>query len=228
MNLTEIIDQLKLLATPEHFAKLSHFGINDGRALGVKVPLLRQLAKELGKNHLLALELWKTEIHEARLLASMIDIPSLVTELQFDAWVNDFDSWDLCDSVCDLLVQTPFVYQKIDALSCHPQQFVKRTAFVLMCKLAFRSKKASGELFGHFFELIEREAWDDRNFVRKAVNWSLRQIGKRDEVLRLEAIEVAKRILLQNTKSSRWIASDALRELTDQKVINRLNGTHYK
>lgn len=222
MNLTEVLDQLKVLSTPEHFAKMSHFGINDVKALGVKVPLLRQLAKKIGKSHGLAFDLWATEIHEARLLAGMIEIPSLITESQFDSWVSDFDSWDLCDSVCDVLMKTPFVLQKIDQYSNQEQVFVKRTAFTLMCKLAFHDKKAGNDLFCHFYSLIEQQAWDDRNFVRKAVNWALRQIGKRNEYLRLEAITVAGRIYEQNTKSSRWIANDAIRELTDSKVVLRV------
>jgi 3-methyladenine DNA glycosylase AlkD len=222
MNLDEVLIQLKQLSTPAHFAKMSHFGINAEKALGVKVPLLRQLAKKIAENHDLALELWATEIHEARLLAGMIEIPSLITETQFDLWVNDFDSWDLCDSVCDVLVKTPFVLQKIELFSNHEQEFVKRTAFTLMCKLAFHDKKAANGLFSHFYSLIEREAWDDRNFVRKAVHWALRQIGKRNELLRLEGVDVANRILQQNTKSSRWIANDALRELNDNKIILRV------
>jgi 3-methyladenine DNA glycosylase AlkD len=222
MKLSEVLIQLKALSTPEHFEKMSHFGINDGKALGVKVPLLRQLARNIGKNHDLAVELWATEIHEARLLAGMIEIPSLITENQFDLWVSDFDSWDLCDSVCDVLMKTPFVLQKIDQYSSDDLEFVKRTAFTLMCKLAFHDKKARNDLFCHFYSLIEQQAWDDRNFVRKAVNWALRQIGKRNEYLRLEAIAVAGRIYEQNTKSSRWIANDAIRELTDNKVVLRV------
>jgi 3-methyladenine DNA glycosylase AlkD len=223
MDVYFVIEELKLLSTPEHFSKLKHFGINDSKALGVKVPLLRELAKTIGKNHSLALDLWKTEIHEARILASMIASTTELTENQFDDWVKDFDSWDVCDSTCDLLARTPFVRSKIEEYSTHNEEFVKRTAFTLMCELAFHDKKATNESYFHFFEIIEREAWDNRNFVRKAVNWALRQIGKRNELLRLMAIDTAERIMKQDSKSARWIATDALRELNNEKIIARVN-----
>ncbi|MDD4993843.1 MAG: DNA alkylation repair protein [Paludibacter sp.] len=219
MNVNEVLVEIKSLSTPEHFEKLAHFGINDSKAYGVKIPLLRLLAKKIGKNHELALELWKTEIHEARLLATMIDDPKQVTENQFDSWVGDFNSWDMCDQCCGLFSKTPFVLSKIEIYSTAKEEFVKRTAFVLMCALVINNKKADNELFIPFFELIEREAWDDRNFVRKAVNWALRQIGKRNEILRVQAIECAERILKQEYKSACWIASDALRELRNEKIV---------
>lgn len=218
----EVILELKSLATAEHFSMLAHFGIENSKALGVKMPLLRQIAKKIGVNHELALELWATEIHEARILASMIENPKTMTEKQFDGWVNDFDSWDMCDVCVDLLAKTPFVFQKIDEYSTHSKEFVKRTAFTLMCELAFHDKKMTSEMYFPFFEIIEREAWDERNFVRKAVNWALRQMGKRNETLRLKAIETSERILNQGSKSARWIASDAIRELNDAKVITRV------
>lgn len=223
MTVNEVITELKALSTPEHYAKLSYFGIKDDKALGVKIPLVRELANKIGKNHELALELWKTEIHEARFLASMIEDAKMLTEKQFDDWTNDFDSWDLCDVTCDLFGNTPYVIRKINEYSTRNEEFVKRCAFALMCELSFHDKNMPNEQFYPFFELIEREAWDDRNFVRKAVNWALRQIGKRNEALRLKAIETGKRILQQNTKSARWIATDALRELNDAKIIARLN-----
>ena len=219
MNVNEVLKEIKSLSTVEHFSKLAHFGINDSKALGVKIPLLRQLAKKLGKNHELALELWKTEVHEARLLATMIDDPKQVTENQFNSWVGDFNSWDMCDQCCGLFSKTPYALVKIDVYSTAKEEFVKRTAFVLMCALVINNKKADNELFIPFFELIEREASDDRNFVRKAVNWALRQIGKRNEALRLKAIECAERVLKQESKSAHWIATDALRELRNEKII---------
>ncbi len=222
-QLDDVITELKSHATPEHFAKLAHFGIDNSKALGIKIPLLRQLAKKIGINHDLALELWTTEIHEARILASMIENPKAITEKQFDSWVNDFDSWDLCDQCCSLLVKTPFVLQKIDFYSFADEEFKKRTAFVLMCALVIYDKKVKDDFFYPFLAIIEREAWDERNFVRKAVNWALRQIGKRNETLRLKAIETAEHILNQESKSARWIANDALRELKSDKVIAYVN-----
>jgi 3-methyladenine DNA glycosylase AlkD len=221
MTLNEVIEELKSLATPDHFAQLERFGIKNTNALGIKFPYLRHLAKRIGTNHELALELWGTEIHEARILASMIEDAKALTERQFDKWANDFDSWDICDSTCDLFGRSPFVFKKIYEYSDRDEEFVKRCAFAMMCELSFHDRKLKNEEFYPFFELIEREAWDERNFVRKAVNWALRQIGKRNEVLRLKAIETAERILNQGSKSSRWIATDAIRELNDPKVIAR-------
>jgi 3-methyladenine DNA glycosylase AlkD len=222
-GLEDIIGELRVLSTPEHYAKLSHFGIKDDKAFGVKVPLIRQLAKKIGKNHELALKLWATEIHEARLLTTMIADPKLITENQFDSWVGDFNYWDICDQCCNLLVRTPFVFQKIEEYSNRSEEFVKRASFVLMCEVALHLKKVEDKEFYPFFELIKREAVDERNFVRKAVNWALRQIGKRNESLRLKAIETGEQILLQDSKSARWIASDALRELKNEKIIANIS-----
>jgi 3-methyladenine DNA glycosylase AlkD len=222
ITVNEIIIKLKLLSTSDHYVKLAHFGIKDENALGVKMPDLRRFAKEIGKNHELALELWAIGIHEARLLAILIENPKYVSEDQFNIWVHDFDSCDICDQCCSLLAKTPFTLQKINSYSIEKEEFVKRTAFVLICALVINDKKSEDVFFYPFFDLIEREAWDERNFVRKAVNWALRQIGKRNETLRLKAIECAERILNQGTKSSRWIASNALRELNDEKIIKRI------
>ena len=223
MTPKEVLIALKSLSTSDHLAKLSHFGINDSTALGIKIPFLRQLAKEIGKNHDLALQLWDTGIHEARLLASMIEDPKMISEFQFDAWVNDFNSWDICDQCCSVLGKTEFSLRKIEEYSTRPEEFVKRTAFVLMCDMAIHHMKVENEVFCHFLDIIEREAWEDRNFVRKAVNWAVRQIGKRNEVLRLKAIETCERIMNQDTKSARWIAKDALRELNTKEIILRIN-----
>ena len=223
MTVEEVLTELKTLSNPTHFAQLKHFGIESSNALGIKIPDLRLFAKKIGKNHELALKLWKTGIHEARILASFIDDPKKVTEAQFDAWVKDFDSWDVCDQCCSLLIRTPFAKAKIMSYSAVNEEFMKRSSFVLICALVIYDKKAENELFYPYFELIEREAWDERNFVRKAVNWALRQIGKRNQVSRLKAIECAERIQLQDSKSARWIAADALRELKSEQVISRLN-----
>lgn len=222
MIVSEVLTELKTLSNPAHFAQLERFGIENSNAFGIKIPDLRLFAKKIGKNHELALELWETGIHEARILASFIDDSKQVTEKQFDAWVRDFDSWDICDQCCSLLIQSPFAKDKIVSYSVANEEFVKRTAFVLICALVIYDKKAPNESFYPYFELMEREAWDEHNFVRKALNWALRQIGKRNEALRLKAIECAERIQLQDSKSARWIAADALRELKSHQVITRL------
>ena len=213
MEVDEVIVELKKLATADHLSKLSHFGIPGDKALGIKLPDLRKLAKRIGKNQVLGFELWQTDIHEARLLATMIMDAQLLTDSQYDSLVKDFDSWDMCDCACNMLQGAAFARNKIDEYAIRSEEFVKRTAFVLMCQFAVHDKKKPDEFFYPMLQIIEREAWDERNFVRKAVNWALRQIGKRNENLRIKATETAERILAQNTKSARWIAKDALREL---------------
>jgi 3-methyladenine DNA glycosylase AlkD len=193
---------------------MSRYGIDTTHALGIRVPELRKLAKTIKKDHILALELWDTGLHEARMLASMIDDPLLVTEDQINSWTSDFNSWDLCDQACgNLFDRTPFAIPKAMEFSAHEDEFIKRAGFVLMAEYAVHHKSATNETFITLLPIIEREAWDNRNFVKKAVNWALRQIGKRNNILRLEAIQTAQHILKQNHKSAKWIASNALAEL---------------
>ena len=214
MNTDEIIDLLKQSADAAHLAGMTRFGIDNSKALGVSMPKLRTLAKEIKKDQALSLALWDTGIHECRILASMIGDPKLVTPQQMDSWTNDFASWDVCDQVCgNLFDRTPYAIQKALEYSRSEKEFVKRTGFVLMAEFAVHDKKAPDEAFTQFFPIIEREAWDERNFVKKAVNWALRQIGKRNETLRPLAVQTAKRILQQDTKAARWIAGNALAEL---------------
>ena len=222
MKVNEILVELENLATSDHYHKLSHFGIPTNKALGVRVPDIRNLAKKIGNNQNLGFELWKTDVHEARLLATMIMDGRLLTENEFDSLVNDFDAWNICDCSCYMLRNAIFARGKVDEYAENQREFVKRAAFVLMCQFAVHDKKQPDDFFYLLLKIIEREAWDQRNFVRKAVNWALRQIGKRNENLRCEAIETAERILKQNTKSARWIATDALRELYDEKTISRI------
>jgi 3-methyladenine DNA glycosylase AlkD len=224
MRYEEILQQLKSLANPEAVAGMARFGINSKNTYGVSIPALRKMAKEIGPNHLLAEQLWDSGIHEARILAGMIDLPEKVTETQLERWVKDFDSWDVCDQVCsNLFDQTKFGHKKAMEWSKRKEEFIKRAGFVLMAALAVHDKEASDKKFMKFFPLIKRESIDDRNFVRKAVNWALRQIGKRNVSLNKVAIKTAKEIQGIDSKSARWVASDALRELTSQAVQKRLH-----
>jgi 3-methyladenine DNA glycosylase AlkD len=201
------------------------FGIKVDNALGVSIPILRGLAKEIGKNHELAQQLWNTEIHEARVLATMIDDSKLVTEKQMDNWVKDFNSWDLCDQCCsNLFDKTEFVHKKILEWTKDDREFVKRAGFVLIATSAVHNKKWGDESFVRYFPLIERGSDDERNFVKKAVNWGLRQVGKRNKVLNKKAIGLAEKIRKRNSKSAKWIASDAIRELE----VVRIDGLHEK
>jgi 3-methyladenine DNA glycosylase AlkD len=213
---------LKSLSSPEAVVGMSKFGINPENTYGISIPKLREIAKDIGKNHQLALELWKSDIHEARILASFIDEPEKVTENQLEKWVRDFDSWDVCDQVCNLFEKTPYAYQKAIEWTNRKEEFIKRAAFALMAGLAVHDKEASNEQFEQFFPLIKKAATDDRNFVKKAGNWALRNIGKRNKTLNKRAIEIAREIQEINSKTAKWIASDALRELSSQAIQKRL------
>ena len=209
----ELIAALQAKANPHNAAGMARFGINPANTLGVSVKDLRALAK--GKrDHTTALDLWASGIHEARILAAMIDDPAAVTPEQMNAWAADFDSWDVCDQVCmNLFDRTPYAYPKVAEWSARQEEFVKRAAFTLMACLAVHDKQAENNRFLDFLPVIEREAADPRNYVKKAVNWALRQIGKRSTVLRRAAIQSAERLLASDSPAARWVARDALSEL---------------
>lgn len=229
MRYTDVVEKLKSIRNPKNIAGMARFGINPKNTLGIPIPFLRNLAKEIKKTvgpeerHNLAQKLWDCRIHEARILAGFIDEPKLVTEKQMDLWVADFDSWDTCDQVCmNLFDKTEFAYQKAIEYSGKREEFVKRAGFALMASLSFHDKIACDEKFLPFLPVIKKASTDERNFVRKAVNWALRQIGKRNKRLNKEAIAAAKEIIRIDSKSARWIASDAIRELENEAVQKRL------
>ncbi len=211
------------MADPSRLAGMARYGIAIDTALGVTVTELRGLARRIGRDHDLAAELWDTGIHEARMLATMIDDPVLVTEAQMEAWVRDVDSWDLCDGLCgNLFDRTPYVFRKAIEWSAREEPFVKRAAFALMAWAAVHRKDAADARFETFLPIILAEASDDRTEVKKAISWALRQIGKRSRTLHGRAIETATRIKRIDSRSARWVGSDALRELTSEKVRERL------
>ena len=225
MQYNEIIQKIKSMANPENVAGMARFGINVTSAYGISIYELRKMAKEIGKDHELALELWESGIHEARLLACLIDRPDMVTGEQMENWVKGFDSWDVCDVCCGhLFDRTAAAYQKAREWSEREEEFVKRAGFALMAALSVHDKKASDEAMAEFLPIIKREAIDERNFVKKAVNWALRQIGKRNLNLNEMAIKTAGEIKQIDSKSARWIAGDAIRELTGEKVQRKLAG----
>lgn len=214
MITTEIIKKLHSYANPQNVAGMARFGINPKQTLGVSVPVLRKMAKEIGKDHQVAIGLWQSGIHEARILASMVDDPWQVTEEQVEQWVSDFDSWDVCDQVCmNLFDKTSMSFAKAIQWARREKEFEKRAGFALMAVLAWHDKQARDSDFLKFFPLIKKGASDERNFVKKAVNWALRQIGKRNARLRLYAIACAHEIDALDSKTAHWIARDALREL---------------
>ncbi|SRR5258706_1557909 len=227
MTVDEVLKRLASLGRPEIIEGMSRFGITTPKSFGVSTPVLKQFAREVKREtddrHLLALELWETGNYDARAVAFLIDDPKKVTHKQMDAWAADFDNWATVDGTCCyLFCRTPFAYEKAAEWSDKKPEFIKRAAFSLMAYLAVYDKKADDDKLAAFLPVIEKHSDDDRNFVRKSVNWALRQIGKRNLSLNKLAIEAAERIKLQNTKSARWIASDALRELKSEPVMIRL------
>lgn len=219
----EILDRLRSLGDPRNVEGMARYGIRTKKAFGVSAPQLRQLAKELRKDHDLADLLWRTGVHDARILAALIDDPALVTTKQMDRWAEDFDTWAVCDSACgSLFDKTPYAWDKAVEWIEREEEYVRRAGFVLMAALAVHDKKAPNERFEAFLSLIESHATDERNFVKKAVNWALRQIGKRNLHLNALAIRAGERIRRIDSKAARWIAADALRELTCDKVRQRL------
>jgi 3-methyladenine DNA glycosylase AlkD len=224
MECEDILERLRSLANPEAVADMAGYGINPQNTYGVSVPVLRKMAREIGRDHLLAQELWASGVHEARMLASMIDDPRLITEEQMEGWAADFDSWDVCDQCCgNLFDKTEFAYRKAVEWAARDEQFVKRAGFALMAWLAFHDKRAPDGAFLAFLPVIMRESADGRNYVKKAVNWALRQVGKRNAALNIMAIEAATEIQATGSKPGRWIAADALRELTSEAVRERLH-----
>src|SRR5437764_10279761 len=226
MKTAQVIALLQEHANPQAVQGMARFGISSTQTLGVSIPTLRRIAKDIGRDHPLALELWRSGIHEARILASMIADPRLVSPEQMEEWVNDFDSWDVCDQVCgNLFDKTPYAYQKAVEWPHREQEFVRRAGFVLMAELAVHDKRASDEAFVPFFPLIKQYATDERNFVRKAVNWALRQIGKRNSHLRDAPADRAQAIRQMHSRAARWIANDELQELQQN---TRIPLTRYK
>ncbi len=223
MEYEKVIKKLKSLSNPEAIVGMARYGITPENTYGASIPNLRKIAKEIGISHKLAQQLWITDIRETRILASMIDDLDMVTEEQMENWVNEFNYWEICDQCCmNLFEKTKFAYKKAVEWSSREKEFIKRAGFVLMARLAVSDKKADDKRFEKFFPVIKREATDDRNYVKKAVNWALRQIGKRSLNLNSKAINAAKEIQGMDSKSVKWIASDALRELTSDTVQKKL------
>jgi 3-methyladenine DNA glycosylase AlkD len=217
------LKELRALGEQRNVDGMAHYGIRAKVVYGVAKPKMDLLARRIGKDHQLALELWASGVHDARILAGMIDVPDEVSADQMERWARDFDNWDVCDGTCCHLFVFAAPARKKAFLWCRrKEEFIKRAGFALMAYLAYRDKQASDAQFRKMLPLVEREAYDERNFVRKAVNWALRNIGKRNLRLNHEAIRAAERIRRQGTRPARWIAADALRELQGAAVQARL------
>lgn len=222
-DVNAIVTSLREQGDPAAVAGMARYGIAAHETFGVKMPVLRQMAKDLGKDHALAAELWDYNSRETRILATLIDRPAWVDEAQMERWVVDFDSWEVCDQACsNLFGRTPYAYDKALAWSERPEEFVKRAGFVLMAMLAHKGSKQSDGALAVFLPIIEREAGDERNFVKKAVNWALRDIGKRNLALNTQAVASAQRLIDRPEASARWIGRDAYQELTSDAVQERL------
>src|SRR6266851_2201748 len=220
---TAVLRELKGLADPKVRAKMEYFGVHVPKAHGISAPVLHQFAKHIGKDHRLAQQLWTTSIHEARILATLIGEAEKVTAAEMERWVRDFDSWDVVDAACCYLyTHAKPAWNKAAAWSRRREEFVKRASFSLVAYLSYKDKTAPDARFVRFLRVIEREAHDERNFVKKAMNWALRNIGKRNVRLNREAIQAAERIRRQDSSAARWIAADALRELKSDAVQRRL------
>ena len=225
-TVTEVMEKLTAQADPDQLEGMSRFGITTEKRLGVTVPQMRVIAKQTGKDHQLALALWETGIAEAMIVAAMVDVPAEVTEAQMEAWVVSFNSWDVCDQVCmNLFEKTPLAWDKIRDWSQREEEYVKRAAYALIACLAWHDKGTSDENFIALFPLIKSGATDERNYVKKAVSWALRNIGKRNSNLNAVALQTAQDLKEMDLKSARWIGSDAVRDLNSDATRRRLGRT---
>lgn len=223
MRCEDVILRLESMSFPEGAEGMARYGIRSEKVLGLTMSQLREIARDLGEDHQLALCLWKAGYHESRILAALVDDPVKVTEEQIDLWVTDFDNWAVCDGVCNhLFRRTPLAHRKCVEWSSREEQYVKRASFALMASLAVHDQVSEDRVFTSYLGIIEREATDDRPYVKKGVNWALRQIGKRNLSLNIDAIKTAERLASMESRAARWIASDALRELKGEKVQGRL------
>ena len=226
MNAKEAVERLRELGNPKAIEGMARYGILSSTSFGVSVPKLRTLAREIGIDHALALDLWATGLHDARLLATMVDDPQQVTIDQMEKWVSSFDSWDIVDGCCgNLFDRTAYAVVKAKEWCKREREYERRAGFVMMAELAVHDKNEKDKVFLDFLPLIIEGSSDNRNFVKKAVNWALRQIGKRNLKLNKAAVATALKIQKLDSGSARWIASDALRELKSPQVLKRLSRT---
>ncbi|MBN1147004.1 MAG: DNA alkylation repair protein [Anaerolineales bacterium] len=223
-SVDEVLELLREKADPGQLEGMARYGMSTEKRLGVKIPDLRQIAKEIGKDHSLALALWASGVAEARILASMVDQPAEVSGTQMETWAADFDSWDVCDQVCmNLFEKTPLAWEKIPEWSLREEEYVKRAAYALIACLAWHDKRAQDEAFIGLLPVIARGAADGRNYVKKAVSWALRNTGKRNLRLNQVALQTARELQAMEAKPARWVGADALRDLTSEATRSRLS-----
>lgn len=218
-----ILADMEALASAENRAGMARFGITVDRAFGISIPVLRGMARGHRGDHALALALWESGRHEARILAGYVDDPAAVTPQQIDAWAGDFDSWDLCDQIAsNLFAETPHAIAAVTRLAADEREYVRRCAFAMAAALAVHGRDVPDSVFLTFLDLARHHAGDDRNYVKKAVNWAIRQIGKRNGALHTQALVLARQLASDRDPTARWIGSDAVRELSNEKTLARL------
>jgi 3-methyladenine DNA glycosylase AlkD len=223
MKFEDVMNKLNSMRNIKNVEGMARFGIKPENNLGISVTTIREFARKIGKDHDLAIKLWDTEIRDARMVAACIDDSKIVTKEQMEKWVKDFNSWDLCDHTCGhLFDKTPYAYEKAKEWTNRSAEFQKRAGFSLIAWLSVHDKKKDDSVFEQFFPLIIKQSTDDRNYVKKAVSWALRNIGKRSLNLNKKAIDVAKIIQKIGSKTAKWIASDTIRELTSKQIQQRL------
>jgi 3-methyladenine DNA glycosylase AlkD len=221
-----VLTHLKEHANPRNVEGMAKFGIVGEGRLGISMPVLRTIARETGTDHPLALALWSTRIPEAMIVASMVADPAAISEEEMEAWASAFNSWDVCDQTClNLFVHSPSAWKMVRRWSGREEEFVRRAAFALLACLAVHDKAAADTRFAGAFPLIVRAADDERNFVRKAVNWALRGIGKRNLVLHAAALSTARSLLTRASRTARWIAADAIKELENPSIRRRIKSS---
>ena len=223
MECDEVLTWLRRRGRRANIEGMARFGITSTRVFGVSMAEMRPLARRLGRNHQLASDLWASGWHEARILASLVDDPDTVTRRQMEQWVRDFDNWAVCDSVClNLFDRTPYAWATVERWVARPAEFQRRAGFALIAALAVHDKGAGDAAFERLLPLIARGADDPRNFVKKAVSWALRQVGKRNRALNRRALAVAVQLTRADSPAARWVGHDARRELADARVAARL------
>lgn len=224
MDFKQIIDKLYKMQNQKNVEGMKRFGIVHEKNLGITVTELRKMAKQIGTNHELAVKLWDTKIRDARMIAACIEDPKTVSEEQVENWLKDIKCWDLCDHCCGHFFDSlTFAYEKAIEWSKRNPEFEKRASFSIVAWLAVHDKKKDDKWFEDFLKIIKKNSTDERNYVKKAVNWSLRQIGKRNKELNKKAIKLAEELIKTENKTAVWIARDAINELTSEKVNQRLN-----
>ncbi len=226
MNLDQAVEALRAAADAGRRPGMARVGIDVSHALGVSVPRIRRIAKHAGTDDTLAAALWDTQIHEARMLATLVADPATIPRARIEGWIGDVTSWDLGDFAADLFVRSPHRDGLIGAWATRDEPFVKRCAFAMIARRAVSDDDAPDEVFVAYLPLIAAAASDDRNEVKKGVSWALRQIGKRNRALHAAAVAEAERILAEalatGSRGARWVARDVLRELRDPATVARL------